>query len=211
MAIASAHGGRVIVRRWQGFVATRTFAISEVRTPYTLMLDADESLDPALRDAIVAAEPASEGVEGYEVQRVTWFAGRPIRGAGWGDERILRLFSTDRARLVPQPAAGGDAALHERWVVGGRTRVLGGTLRHDSYPTIASYQEKFDRYTSIEAAGIDSSPLRLARESVRAFARAIWLAVGRRGYADGWRGLYVAWWSAWYPVVVHWKALRRRS
>ena len=211
VAIAAAFGARVIVRRWEGFVATRIFALSEVQTPYTLMLDADESLDPVLRDAILEADPQSDGVEGYEMHRVTWFAGRPISGAGWGDERVLRLFPTHCARLVAQPAAGGDAELHERWRVDGTTRVLAGTLRHDSYPTIASYREKFDRYTTIEAAGLVSSRMQLVRVAGRAFARAIWLAIGRRGFADGWRGLYVAWWSAWYPVVVHWKALRRRS
>jgi len=48
-------GAEVIVRPFEGFVRTREFARSQVKTPWTLMLDADEVLDPQLRDRLHAA------------------------------------------------------------------------------------------------------------------------------------------------------------
>ena len=89
------------------------------------MLDADERLDGAARASIESAHPAA-GIDGYRLHRTTYFCGRPIAGAGWGDERLLRLFRTGRAHLVARPAAGGRADVHERWEVPGDVGDLSG-------------------------------------------------------------------------------------
>jgi len=172
------------------------------------MLDADERLDQPLRDAIAAAPDS--GFDGYCVRRTTYFCGRPVSGAGWGDERLLRLFRTQRASLEPMPAAGGTADVHERWEVPGAVADLAGRLHHDSYPTVASYRAKFARYTALEAQGLQATPLDAGRSLLRAAARLPWLFVVRGGWRDGWRGAYISAGSAFYPAVVTLKALRRR-
>ncbi len=206
--IARAAGAEVAVRPWPGFVAARRDALGRVRTPWTLMLDADERLGDELCAAIVAAHPA-ESVCGYRLGRATYFCGRPISGAGWGNERLLRLFRTNRARLEARPAAGGDADLHERWTCDGEIGDLAGTLHHDSYPTIASYREKFARYTSIEARGMRSSAPTVVRAYALVPLRFGWLLLRRGGWRDGWRGWFVSFYSALYPAVAAAKALRR--
>ena len=40
-------------REWTDFVDARRFALAHVRTPWALMIDADEALDDVLRDAIL--------------------------------------------------------------------------------------------------------------------------------------------------------------
>lgn len=55
--IARAHGATVVVRPWAGFVTTRSFALTHVATPWTFMLDADESLDFELAAVLRALEP----------------------------------------------------------------------------------------------------------------------------------------------------------
>jgi hypothetical protein len=208
VALARARGAETLVRPWTGFVEARRFALGCVRTPWTFMLDADEALDAELVASLRALEPPDD-VDAYEVRRLTFFCDRPIRYGAWGDEAPLRLFRTERATLVARPASGGDAELHETWHVPGSVGRLRGTLLHASYPTLASYGEKFARYTSIEARGAPRSVAALARAALVAFARAPWLALARGGWRDGWRGLFVAAASAAYPVVVAWKALRR--
>ncbi len=54
-AVARAHGADVETRAWTGFVNARRYALGRVATPWALMLDADELLDAALRDAILRA------------------------------------------------------------------------------------------------------------------------------------------------------------
>ena len=207
VALARARGADVIVRPWAGFVATRTFALGCVRTPWTFMLDADESLDATLATSLRAVEPSPE-TDAYSIARTTYFCGRPMHYGAWGGEALVRLFRTSRGRLVAQPAAGGDAELHERWLVHGSVGTLDGLLLHDSYPTVGTYWEKFSRYTALEAHGLRPSRAALGRALAVASLRFPWLLVARGGFRDGWRGAFVAFASAIYPVIVAWKALR---
>lgn len=169
------------------------------------MLDADETLDQALRDSIAGADGS---LDGYAVNRTTYFCGRPIRM--WSGESLLRLFRTERAILTAQPALGGAAELHERWTVAGPVGHLSGTLAHFSYPNVAAYMRKFREYTSIEARHMTPSWAQLAREALVAPTRFCWMLLARGEMFDGWRGWYVAYLSALYPVVTAAKALRRR-
>jgi hypothetical protein len=210
VAIARAAGCEVVVRPWGGFVETRRFALAQVATPWTFMLDADEELDANLRAAIAAAEPGS-ATGGYTVRRTTYFCGRPMRHGAWGSERLLRLFRTPDATLVAKPAAGGTAELHERWSVAGDTPELQGTLLHHSYPSLAVYRSKFARYTSLEARGLQPSIVAFARALGASVLRAPYTFVVKGGWRDGWQGAYVALGSAAYPVVVAWKSLAEKK
>ena len=210
VAVARAAGARVIERDWDDFVSARTFALANVETPWALMIDADERADPVLRRALAAFEPA-DAVDAYRVRRMTVFCGRVVRACGWSNEPIVRLVRRGHVTLEARPAAGGSAALHERWVPArGGVETLPGTLVHESYADRASYAAKFDRYTSIEAASLQSTPRRLAFELATSALRFVYWMLLHGAYRDGWRGWYVTFWSAAYPSVVHAKALRRR-
>lgn len=209
VALAASAGARVEIRPWAGFVAARRHALGRVETPWTFMLDTDEALDGALAAAVLGA-PDEPQVAGYVVRRTTRLCGKPVRGCGWGEEPLLRLARTARARIEAHPASGGSAELHERLEVDGERRELAGVLEHDSYPTLASYREKFARYTSLEAAGRSATTATLVATAARALVRAPWLYLARGGVRDGWRGLFVAVASAAYPVAATWKARRRR-
>ncbi|GAC1613985.1 MAG: glycosyltransferase family 2 protein [Candidatus Elarobacter sp.] len=201
-AVGRAHRADVETRAWTGFVNARRYALGRVATPWALMLDADEQLDATLRAAIVAARG---DVTGYNLRRVTMLCGRPVHAAGWSSERLLRLFRTDRARVAANEV-GAD--LHERWIVDGAIADLPGAILHDSYPTLASYRLKFDRYTSVEAAALQPSRRAYLRALATMPLRFVWSILRYGGWRDGWRGLFVAWESARYRVVVRAKALR---
>jgi glycosyl transferase family 2 len=206
-AVARAHGADVETRPWTGFVNARRYALGRVATRWALMLDADELLDDTLRDAIPAANPTtgSGEVSGYRLRRVTMLCGRPVRAAGWSNERLLRLFRSDRARVAANEL-GAD--LHERWIVDGPIADLPGAIVHDSYPTLASYRAKFDRYTTVEAAALAPSRRAYLRALATMAPRFLWSMLRYGGWRDGWRGFFVAWESARYRVVVRAKALR---
>lgn len=205
VAIARDAGATVESRPWAGFVAARRYALTRVSTRWTLMLDADEALDVELQAAILAA---SGDVDAYCLRRITRFCGQRIRTAGWSNERLIRLFRTAAIRLEAH-SVGGGADLHERWVTDGRVADLRGAILHDSYPTVASYREKFARYTAIEAAGVNGSLAGVLTAVAIGLARFPWAVVRYGGWSDGWRGLFVAASSASYPIVVQCKALRK--
>jgi hypothetical protein len=200
---ARAAGARVIERDWTDFSDARRYALAQVRTPWALMIDADEALDDVLRDAIPQAR---ESANGYVVRRTTYFCGKPIRM--WRNEPLLRLFRTRDAELRTESAAGGTAALHERWECPPPRGELPGTLLHFSYPDHASYREKFERYTSIEAASLRPSLWRAILEWLAIWPRLLRLLLVRGELLDGARGFAAAYGSARYRYVSAKKALR---
>jgi Glycosyl transferase family 2 len=202
VSFARGAGARVLQREWTNFVDARRFALSQVETPWTLMIDADEALDDVLRDAIREASPEREG---YRVKRTTYFCGKPMRL--WRNEPLLRLFRTNRATLEAHPAAAKTAPVHEAWSCDGPVGDLPGTLLHYSYPDLASYRAKYDRYTGIEAQSMTGSLFGWLAACAASVARLAWLLFARGAILDGPRGWYVAYRSATYPAVAARKAL----
>ncbi|MDQ6826870.1 MAG: glycosyltransferase family 2 protein, partial [Candidatus Eremiobacteraeota bacterium] len=197
--IAHAHGATVVLREWRGFLDARLFALGQVRTGWTFMLDADEALDQTLRNEIVAANV--DAIAGFVVTRATFFCGKVLRQ--WSREKFLRIFGTDRVTLASHPIIGGaDVQIHERWQTKGTVRELSGFLMHYSYPTVASYRSKFETYTSLEAQSRHAKAGRISATVPAAVLRFLHTTLFRGGLKDGWRGVYVAFWSAMYPVVV---------
>lgn len=204
VAFARGAGARVVQRDWTDFLDARRFALAEVETPWTFMLDADEALDDVLRDAVLAAPPSGDA---YRVTRTTYFCGKPMRI--WRGERLVRLFRTAGTSLETHPAAAADALVHESWSSAGEVRELPGTLLHYSYPDLATYRAKYDRYTSLEAEHMKRSVAAWIGASAIGLVRFGWLLVARGALLDGPRGWYVAYRSAMYPAVAARKALLR--
>ncbi len=202
LQFARSAGARVLQREWTDFLDARRFALSNVETPWTLMIDADEALDDVLRDGILAA---SERADGYRVKRTTYFCGKPMRM--WRGESLLRLFRTGGAAVRAHPAASTGAPLHETWSCDGEVDVLPGTLLHYSYPDVSSYRTKYERYTNLEAANIAGSPLGFLTACAASVPRLAWLLFRRGALLDGPRGWYVAYRSATYAAVAARKAL----
>lgn len=201
---ALACGAEVVTRAFDGFVESRLFGLSRVQTPWTLMIDADEALDDALRASMLAVE---ENANGFVLKRTTFYCGRALRM--WRNEPVLRLFRTQGVKLDSWPASGGSAQLHERWSCDPPVGSLDGNLLHYSYATHAEYAEKYERYTSIEARGLPASRRSAAAELARVLPRFGWYLIAKGAFADGFTGMRIAWLSALYPAVVRIKALRR--
>jgi hypothetical protein len=201
--VARACGANVEVRAWTGYVEARRYALGRVTTPYAFMLDADELLSDELVTALAGDLSRADG---FRVRRITMLAGRAVRAAGWSAERLVRCFRVDRAQVVAN-SVGGSADLHERWIVTGTIADLPGMIVHDSYPTVASYLERFARYTRIESDALRGSAAACAFAFGILPLRFAWLWTRYGAWRDGWRGAFVAWYSALYPLAVQWRAL----
>lgn len=201
--VARTCGAVVEERAWTNYVEARRYALGRVTTPYVFMLDADELLSDDLRAALTGDLSRADG---FRVRRVTMLAGRAVRAAGWSAERLVRCFRADHARVVAN-SVGGAAELHERWIVDGVLADLPGMIVHDSYPSVASYRERFARYTRIEAAALPPSRFACAGALLKFPLRLGWFWLRYGAWRDGWRGAFVAWYSALYPLAVRWRAL----
>jgi glycosyltransferase involved in cell wall biosynthesis len=101
--IASSLGARVICHRFESFAAQRNWALEHVRLQkdWVLMLDADESLTPAVCEAIGSATMrAAPSLAGFLMCRRNWFLNRFLRFADGYPVWIMRLVRRGRARFV---------------------------------------------------------------------------------------------------------------
>jgi len=69
--------------------------------------------------------------------------------------------------------------LHEAWSCAGSVGELRGTLLHFSYPDVASYRAKYDRYTSLEAQRLHGSVLGFIGACATSVLRLAWLLFGK--------------------------------
>ncbi len=188
--ILAARGVEVRRVDWPGHIAQKNRALDACTQPWTLSIDSDESLEPALveaiRDAITRDDPA---IAGYELNRKVFYAGRLLHHA-WQPEWRLRLVRTGKARW-------GGYDPHDKLEPidpGARTGRLSGVMRHDAMPTVADFLRRQIDHARIAARSYQSmnkrtSPLKLITSPAGAWARQMVL---RAAWRDGWRGCVAA-------------------
>lgn len=185
-AIAAEKGARVVAHDWAGFGAQKNFALSLAQGDWVLSIDADERVSPALAREIETA--VGEGrADGYEIPRLSSFAGRAMRHSGWFPDHVLRLFRRGKARF-------SDDLVHERVICDGPVARLTELLAHNSVTHLEEAISRIDRYSTAGAAMLVASGRRVSfaqgiTHGIWSFFRAYVL---RLGFLDGREGFLLA-------------------
>ena len=148
--IARSFNATVIQRDWPGFAAQKNFALDYCEAQCTgdwlLSLDADEELSPELQTELRALLTSAPTTSALYLKRRNLFLGRWMRHGGLYPDAKLRLFRRDLAlRFTERP-------VHEVIHTSAPTGTLAGDLIHHAYPTLSSYIEHMDRYSTLGAA-----------------------------------------------------------
>jgi glycosyltransferase involved in cell wall biosynthesis len=237
--MAARLGARVIDFDWNGrYPKKKNWALENVpfHHEWLLIVDADERVTAALADEI-ARHLHAGGPEGFFVNRRFFFMNGWINHCGYYPSWNLRLFRHALGRYE-RPEGGevgtaGDNEVHEHVVLKGRTEYLRHHLLHYAYPTIETWVEKHNRYSSWEArVGEHEMPGRAAdelhgtpfgnelqrkrwlkrlapRTIARPTLRFLYHYVWRRGFLDGYRGFVLCRLMAWYEFLSVVKARER--
>ena len=153
VALARAAGAEVLVNPWINYATQFNWAIDNaaVTTDWTLRLDADEIVLPALRAAIVAFLPAPGDAVGATVNRQMHFMGRWLRWGGIYPVRQLRLWRTGRGRCE-------DRWMDEHMQVDGPVAHLDADIADINLNTLGWWTEKHNNYATREVADILLGP-----------------------------------------------------
>jgi glycosyltransferase involved in cell wall biosynthesis len=154
--IARTCGSRVIQFYYRGgWPKKRQWALDMLPLQYewVLLLDADESLTPALADEIKAAI-RNPTIDGYYIGLDMFFLGRRLRHSGASFYK-LSLFRHGKGcfecRAQRQDSSMCDMEVHEHVVVNGRTRILKERLIHRNVESLSRYIQKHNEYSNWEA------------------------------------------------------------
>ena len=176
---------------WPGFGPQKNRALDACHGDWVLSIDADERVDEALRESILAvvrgAERGAGEPLGYWIERASFFCGQRIRHGDWRNDRVLRLFRREHARFT-------DDLVHERVDCPPPHDRLAGLLLHDSVDSVEDMREKTVRYARLGAARLRAKGRRggVAGAALHAgwsFLRGYLL---RGGFLDGRAGFTIA-------------------
>ena len=198
VAIAQAHGARVVHQDWLGFGPQRNFATTQCAHDWILALDADEFLSPELAAEIQRRLPglmAGEAPAAW-LRRRTVYMGRPMR---WYrpavGEKMARLYHRGRARW-------SDARVHESLRFAGSAPTFDAPFDHVNNPTLVHKQLKVLRYAELKCRDwLDrDKPVRMWQAPfvyLLAFVKDYFV---RLAVLDGWRGFMIAQTAASYAL-----------
>lgn len=183
----------VVVRRdFVNHAEQKNWAVEQLDTDWVVILDADERIPPELADEIRRCVDFGTH-DGWWIRRRNWFFGRFILGAGWGRDRVLRLYRPGRGQYDAK-------AVHEEVRMDGDASagVCENRLDHYSYVDWPSTFERFLNYSrggaeDRRARGKGGSSGSVVFKPAARFLRQFFLAGGWR---DGLHGMVLCQWAA---------------
>jgi glycosyltransferase involved in cell wall biosynthesis len=192
--IARRLGCRIIQREYVNSADFKNWAIPQATHKWVLIVDADERISPPLAQEIRATLGAEPQVDAFELCRVTYFMGHPIRHCGWDRDYLTRLFRRDVGRYEVR-------RVHSRLEVStGRVGRLQHTMEHRYVGSLSQKIAKDNRYSSWAAQDLFDKGRRARRSELllRAPLRFLQLYLLKGGFLDGTAGLIVCVSMAYY-------------
>jgi glycosyltransferase involved in cell wall biosynthesis len=200
VVLARQHGARVFVEPWKGFAAQKNSALAKATGDWILSLDADEEVSPELAASIAELLKSGQApaFDGYRMNRRNLYLQRWLKRSGYYPDPKLRLIKRGAAEFELR-------AVHEDMKMPGELGHLNGDLVHYAYPTLESFIEHANRYSSLGAQMVAEKGLvgfSFVNIVLRPLVRFLYAYFFRLGFLDGREGLLVLMTHASY---VSWK------
>jgi glycosyltransferase involved in cell wall biosynthesis len=215
--IARSFNAQVFDEAWQGFSVSKNSAIAKCTGTWILSLDADEELSPKLQAQIKNLLPSNPPTDAYYLRRRNLFLGRWIKHGGFYPDPKLRLFRRAAANFTTPPQFE-NRPVHETIAFDGKAATLDYDLIHHAYPTLETYIEHMDRYSTlgctllVSAGKVSRSwPAFICNVFLIPQLTFVWNYIFRLGFLDGREGLllhlYHATYTSW-KYAKAWQAAR---
>ncbi len=201
--IADGIGARVLEHQFVSYSAQKQWALEQARCEWVLALDADESLDPVLADAVKRILSTNPEHSAYRLPFRILYMGRLMRFGPWSNESHLRLFRREAAQYT-------DSGVHEGLAVklGSVGSIREGMVVHHPFMDLDEQISKMRSYARMWAErefadGQRSCPCRCVLRPAWRFFSSYFL---RGGFLEGFPGLTASAVSSWY-VFLKWALL----
>lgn len=191
-ALAQELGAKVFSQEWLGFGRQKQRAVELCSNDWIFVLDSDERITPELAEEIRALLAGAPDRTGYNVARLNWFFGKPIRHCGLYPDHTVRLFNRTKGRFT-------EDAVHEKVVLDGEPGTLKNHMEHLAYDSIEQFVDKQNRYSSLHPK---SSLIKALTRPGWTFVRIYFL---KQGFRDGKAGYLIA---RLYSQYTFWKYIK---
>src|SRR5262249_26111110 len=200
IALAKTRGAKVFAEPWKGFALQKNSALAKATCDWIPSLDADEEVSAELAAGIktLLTSPQPPPFAGYKMNRRNMYLRRWLKHSGYYPDPKLRLIRRGAAEFELR-------AVHEDMKMPEPLGHLQGDLIHHAYPTLESFIEHANRYSSLGAQMVvDQGPVGFSFINIvlRPLVRFLYTYIFRLGFLDGREGLLVLMTHASY---VSWK------
>jgi glycosyltransferase involved in cell wall biosynthesis len=186
--VAQSFGAKVFVEPWKGFARQKNSALERATHEWVLSLDADEEVSPELAASIkTLLTLGTPKFAGYTMNRRNMYFGKWIRRSGYYPDPKLRLIRRGAATFELRD-------VHEDMKMAGELGHVKGDMIHHAYPTLESFIEHANRYSSLGADMVVRERkvgFSVVNIVLRPMIRFIWAYFFRGGFLDGREGLLV--------------------
>lgn len=206
-AIAERFGAKLLEGAWEIEGPRRNAGLAACTGDYTLEIDADERVTPALAAEIRAAlEAKPQG--GVFIPFDNRIGGRPITH-GWG---AYNGVGGKRCLFPSHTKSWGDERLHPPVKQAPEVLRLQSRMVHHVYKDLPHMYQRLLRYCRLAAEDmVDRNAIPPRTKTIRRFFSRFWKSyVGRQGRKEGFYGVALALYSALYPALSHLMALEIR-
>jgi glycosyltransferase involved in cell wall biosynthesis len=207
--IAKAYGAGIAYGEWEGYGRNRYKASQLAKYDWILMIDTDEVLDAALREAILSIDLTKENLV-YNMRYKNFYGSKEIKFGEWGNDAHIRMANRKKVQIDQE-------IVHEKLFLqpGLHIKTLDGHIIHYTVNNSIDYARKAMEYASLSAdkylkQGKHASFIKIYFAPLFAFVQNYIL---KMGFRDGWKGFVCAGMTAWYTFMKYTKLkeLERQS
>ena len=197
--IAREFGARVQHQDWLGHRDQKNVALRLCTQPWVLALDCDEEVSDELRASLTGffERGDDQRFSGAEMARKVFFLGRWITHGDWYPDRKIRLFRRE-------DGVWGGSPEHDRVELRqGAVKRLAGDLHHYSFRDMRHFISKINGFADVflERQKEAGERWKLSATLFRPWWRFFRAYVLRRGFLDGFPGLWIAVATAFFAFV----------
>ena len=199
--IASKHGVRIFQHEYINSAKQKNWALQYCTHDWVFQIDSDEILEEKAEEIIRnAINNVDEYKHCFKMPRKNHVLGKWVKYGGLYPDWEYRLFRKEHGQWW-------DREVHSRIVVSGEIGTLDTPLIHHGMPNISKQILNLDRYTRYEANYMSRNNVKFSW--VKWFLKPIFIFFSRyvfqQGFRDGWRGLFLAVYYAFYSFLSHTK------
>jgi (heptosyl)LPS beta-1,4-glucosyltransferase len=201
--IARKYTDKIFNIPFEGYKQKHEFSDSKTSGDWIFWIDADERLNPQLRESILSLkerDPASLP-DGFRIARKAYYLGRWIKHSGWYPDYVMRLYRKEGSYW-------DGVAPHQIAHVKGRVETLDGELLHYTKQGVGEHHFVTERYARLAAEDLFKNGRRAGWSDIafRPFLAFIRTYLFKAGFLDGIPGLIIAYFTA-YGVFLKYSML----
>lgn len=183
----------------------KNYGFLQAKNEWIFSLDADERISVDLAKEIKAAIK-NKKTQGYEIPRKNIIFGKWIENSIWWPDYNVRLFKNGSGKFPLNK-------VHEKIIIKGSVEKLKNPIIHYNYNSISQFIRKLDSYTESEALDFIKTKKEIQwtyslRWPLEDFLKTFFF---HKGYKDGFHGLMLSLFQAFYAFVVFAKVWEKRE